>query len=218
MLAGVDVPIGRGHGPEGVEDGLLDQRVLVGVVGETHQVQAESAIFELAERDVFHQRDQPETGYPPEQIPGHENTLVSGRDVCQPGTTVHHPCDQAKQPEATPEPPSAPVVFYMGTLIKERQLDFLIRVLALVRGAIPDAELHFAVDTAFREAGIEIAENAGLTVIVDRCLKIEHARYHGRMHWLGFNSGRISARRQFNDWRLSNGLPPVDIDPKLGEA
>jgi hypothetical protein len=32
-------------------------------------------------------------------------------------------------------------------------------------------------------------------VIVDRCIKIEHARYLGRMHWLGFNTGQISARR-----------------------
>lgn len=46
------------------------------------------------------------------------------------------------------------------------------------------------------EEGIRIAEEAGLEVIVDRCMKIEHARYHGRMHWLGFNRGTISARRQ----------------------
>ena len=30
---------------------------------------------------------------------------------------------------------------------------------------------------------------------MDRCMKIEHARYLGRMHWLGFNTGRITARR-----------------------
>ena len=30
---------------------------------------------------------------------------------------------------------------------------------------------------------------------MDRCLKVEHARYLGRMHWLGFNTGQISARR-----------------------
>ena len=46
------------------------------------------------------------------------------------------------------------------------------------------------------EEGIRIAEAAGLKVIVDKCIKIEHARYHGRMHWLGFNSGTISARRK----------------------
>jgi predicted CoA-binding protein len=45
------------------------------------------------------------------------------------------------------------------------------------------------------EEGIEIARSGGLEVIVDRCIKIEHARYRGRMHWLGFNSGNVSARR-----------------------
>jgi len=46
------------------------------------------------------------------------------------------------------------------------------------------------------EEGIAIAEAGGLQVIADKCLKIEHARYRGRMHWLGFNSGTISARRK----------------------
>ena len=45
------------------------------------------------------------------------------------------------------------------------------------------------------EEGIQIALDGGLEVIVDRCIKIEHARYRGRMHWLGFNSGNVSARR-----------------------
>jgi predicted CoA-binding protein len=40
-----------------------------------------------------------------------------------------------------------------------------------------------------------IAERAGLTVIMDRCLKVEHARYLGRMHWLGFNTQRITSLR-----------------------
>jgi len=46
------------------------------------------------------------------------------------------------------------------------------------------------------EEGIRLAEDGGVTVIADRCMKIEHARYHGRMHWLGFNRGTISARRK----------------------
>ncbi len=43
--------------------------------------------------------------------------------------------------------------------------------------------------------GIAIAEAGGMKVIVDRCFKIEHARYFGRMHVLGFNTGVISAKR-----------------------
>jgi predicted CoA-binding protein len=45
------------------------------------------------------------------------------------------------------------------------------------------------------EEGFRIAEEGGLTVIADRCLKVEHARYVGRMHWLGFNTQRITAVR-----------------------
>jgi predicted CoA-binding protein len=45
------------------------------------------------------------------------------------------------------------------------------------------------------EKGARIAEDGGLTVIMDRCLKIEHARYLGRMHWLGFNTQRITSVR-----------------------
>jgi uncharacterized protein len=45
------------------------------------------------------------------------------------------------------------------------------------------------------EEGARIAEEGGLTVIVDRCLKVEHARYLGRMHWLGFNTQRITSVR-----------------------
>ena len=45
------------------------------------------------------------------------------------------------------------------------------------------------------EAGAQIAEDGGVTVIMDRCLKVEHARYVGRMHWLGFNTGRITSVR-----------------------
>ncbi|GAA2719169.1 CoA-binding protein [Actinocorallia aurantiaca] len=45
------------------------------------------------------------------------------------------------------------------------------------------------------EEGNRIAEDAGADVIVDRCIKIEHARYFGRMHWLGFNTQRITSVR-----------------------
>jgi predicted CoA-binding protein len=43
--------------------------------------------------------------------------------------------------------------------------------------------------------GARIAEEGGVTVIMDRCLKVEHARYVGRMHWLGFNTERITSVR-----------------------
>jgi uncharacterized protein len=45
------------------------------------------------------------------------------------------------------------------------------------------------------EEGARIAEDGGMTVIMDRCIKVEHARYIGRMHWLGFNTQRITSVR-----------------------
>jgi predicted CoA-binding protein len=46
------------------------------------------------------------------------------------------------------------------------------------------------------EEGVRIAEEGGLDVIVDRCLKVEHARYVGRMHWLGLNTKRVTSVRE----------------------
>ena len=43
--------------------------------------------------------------------------------------------------------------------------------------------------------GAQIAEDGGMTVIMDRCIKVEHARYMGRMHWLGFNTQRVTSVR-----------------------
>jgi uncharacterized protein len=49
--------------------------------------------------------------------------------------------------------------------------------------------------SVINEEGGRIAEAGGLSVIMDRCLKVEHARYIGRMHWLGFNTQRITSVR-----------------------
>ncbi|MDN5755107.1 MAG: CoA-binding protein [Arthrobacter sp.] len=40
------------------------------------------------------------------------------------------------------------------------------------------------------------AEAAGMNVVMDRCVKIEHARFHGGLHLAGFNTGVISSKRQ----------------------
>jgi len=44
--------------------------------------------------------------------------------------------------------------------------------------------------------GARIAEQGGLKVVMDRCMKVEHARSMGRMHWLGFNTGVVKAQRE----------------------
>ena len=45
------------------------------------------------------------------------------------------------------------------------------------------------------EAAAALAARAGLEVVMDRCVKIEHARLFGGLNWAGVNTGVISARR-----------------------
>lgn len=40
------------------------------------------------------------------------------------------------------------------------------------------------------------AEARGLTVVMDRCIKVEHARFHGGLHLMGFDTGVISSKKQ----------------------
>jgi predicted CoA-binding protein len=47
----------------------------------------------------------------------------------------------------------------------------------------------------YNESAARDAEAKGLTVVMDRCLKIEHARFHGGLHLLGFDTGQITARK-----------------------
>jgi predicted CoA-binding protein len=44
-------------------------------------------------------------------------------------------------------------------------------------------------------AAAELAEAAGLAVVMDRCIKIEHGRYSGSLHWVGMNTEIITARK-----------------------
>jgi predicted CoA-binding protein len=40
-----------------------------------------------------------------------------------------------------------------------------------------------------------VAVAAGLDSVMDRCVKIEHARLFGGLHWAGVNTGMVSAKR-----------------------
>lgn len=46
------------------------------------------------------------------------------------------------------------------------------------------------------EEAAQTAHAAGLDVVMDRCLKIEHARFHGGLHLAGFDTGVISSKRR----------------------
>jgi predicted CoA-binding protein len=46
------------------------------------------------------------------------------------------------------------------------------------------------------DAAAKRAEDAGLTVVMNRCPKIEYSRLYGELSWGGFNSGVISSKRR----------------------
>ncbi|WP_382304123.1 CoA-binding protein [Herbiconiux sp. UC225_62] len=67
--------------------------------------------------------------------------------------------------------------------------------------AVIDDVVAIGAPTVWVQLGIwnqeaaEYGESKGLTVVMDRCIKIEHARFHGGLHLLGFDTGQISARK-----------------------
>jgi len=67
--------------------------------------------------------------------------------------------------------------------------------------AVIDEALAIGAKTVWVQLGIwnqEAAiygESKGLTIVMDRCIKIEHARFHGGLHLLGFDTGVITARK-----------------------
>ena len=40
--------------------------------------------------------------------------------------------------------------------------------------------------------------DAGMGLVMDRCLKVEHARFHGGLHLAGFDTGIIDSRRRWH--------------------
>ena len=51
----------------------------------------------------------------------------------------------------------------------------------------------------WNEDAAHLAEELGLDIVMDRCVKIEHARFHGGLNLAGFVTGVISSKRQTID-------------------
>ena len=71
-------------------------------------------------------------------------------------------------------------------------------VLAWVRDETGESAQLYRRDGAERVcvAAAERAHAAGLTVIVDKCVKMEHGRYGGTLHLAGMNTELISAKKR----------------------
>lgn len=67
--------------------------------------------------------------------------------------------------------------------------------------AVVDDVLEIGATTIWVQLGIwneeaaRYAEGRGLTVVMDRCIKVEHARFHGGLNLMGFDTGVISSRK-----------------------
>ena len=66
---------------------------------------------------------------------------------------------------------------------------------------IADSAIAIAAKVLWMQLGVvndeaaQRASDAGLDVVMNRCVKIEHARILGGLNWAGVNTGVISARR-----------------------
>jgi predicted CoA-binding protein len=68
-------------------------------------------------------------------------------------------------------------------------------VLELTREAIAvEAKAIWFQYGVINDEAIALADSAGLSVVVDRCLKVESARFNGGLASNGLNSGLISSR------------------------
>jgi predicted CoA-binding protein len=61
--------------------------------------------------------------------------------------------------------------------------------------AIPGIHTFWAQLGLNSPEAVEILTDAGRTAVMNRCLKIEHARFRGGLHQAGFDTGVISSKR-----------------------
>lgn len=88
-----------------------------------------------------------------------------------------------------------------------RSIPFPIDVVDIFRPAneIPDI-VQDAIDIGAKTVWMQLrlvdipaaekAQAAGLNVVVDKCIKMEHGRFGGMLHWAGMNTEVISAQRR----------------------
>jgi len=88
--------------------------------------------------------------------------------------------------DALPEPPDLVDVFRRAEDLPDVARD----------AAAAGARTFWAQLGLWSDEAAKIGHEAGLDVVMNRCLKIEHARFAGGLHLAGFDTGVISSRRQ----------------------
>ncbi|HEY5424106.1 MAG TPA: CoA-binding protein [Ilumatobacteraceae bacterium] len=61
--------------------------------------------------------------------------------------------------------------------------------------AIPGTKTFWCQLGLYSAEAVDIVTEAGRTAVMNRCFKIEHARFRGGLHMAGFDTGVISSRR-----------------------
>jgi predicted CoA-binding protein len=90
-----------------------------------------------------------------------------------------------------PEVPDIVDVFRKGSDIPG-VIDEVLAVGEKADGTKPDVWVQLGI---WNQDAAVYGESMGLRVVMDRCIKIEHARFNGGLHLLGFDTGQITSRK-----------------------
>ena len=105
-----------------------------------------------------------------------------------------------------PVNPKYPEILGETSYVRLEDIPFPVDMVGVVRreADVPPIE-RSAVDIGakclWQQLGVKsaeadaIARAAGLESVMDRCVKIEHARLFGGLHWAGVNTNVVSSRR-----------------------
>ncbi len=105
-----------------------------------------------------------------------------------------------------PVNPTAPEILGQRSYPSLTEIPFKVDVVDVFRApeavpAIAEEAIRIGARALWLQFGVvapdaaERAASAGLDVVMDRCIKIEHGRYYGQMHWFGLNTGIVTSRR-----------------------
>jgi predicted CoA-binding protein len=155
---------------------------LLAILGATRSIAMVGASPKWNRPSYFAMKYLQEKGYRVIPVnPGHAGKEILGETVYASLSDIPGPFDMVdifRNSEA-----AGPITDEAIALAKDPSKDRGIKVVWMQLGVV-------------NEAAAERARAAGLTVVMDRCPKIEFGRLHAELSWGGFNSGIISSKRR----------------------